>query len=166
MNLDCSTNQKASCCCVRPSYPQWGLHLTPGWSWRRSEGRWAPDWMPAPASGLLSSEPRWCWCLRSKIGQIKPLTTSSQSEQTFLGSGFPHTSVGFDVPDVFLGVCDLNGRAGDQLLAPAAHVVVEVDDAEVVVDGQVVQDGLHGLHRLWILRIFRELLTVLMLPEI
>lgn len=58
------------------------------------------------------------------------------------------TSVGFDALDVFLGVCDLNGRAGDQLLAPAAHIVVEVDDAEVVVDGEVVQDGLHGLHRL------------------
>lgn len=26
--------------------------------------------------------------------------------------------------------------------------MVEVDDAEVVVDGQVVQDGLHGLHGL------------------
>lgn len=58
------------------------------------------------------------------------------------------TSVGFDALDVFLGVGDLNGRAGDQLLTPAAHVVVEVDDAEVVVDGEVVQDGLHGLHRL------------------
>lgn len=149
MNSDWSANQRASCCWVRPSYPQWGLHLTPGWSWRRSEGRSAPDWTPSPASGPPSSEPRWCWYLRSKISKTKPLTIDEFSERSNISRIFPHTSVGFDVLDVFLGVCDLDGRAGDQLLAPAAHVVVEVDDAEVVVDGQVVQDGLHGLHRLW-----------------
>lgn len=59
---------------------------------------------------------------------------------------FSHTSVGFDVLDVSLGVCDLNGGSGHKLFVPAAHVVVEVDDAEVVVYSQVLQNGLHGLH--------------------
>lgn len=69
-----------------------------------------------------------------------------QSSESFLTGGL--TSVGSDVLDVLLGVFDLDGRPWDQFLVPAAHVVVEVDNAEVVVDGQVVQDGLHGLHGL------------------
>lgn len=58
------------------------------------------------------------------------------------------TSVGFDVLDVLLGIFDLNGGARYEVIAPAPYVVVEVDDAEVIVDGQVVQNGLHGLHGL------------------
>lgn len=61
---------------------------------------------------------------------------------------FSHTAVGFDALDVFLGIRDLNGGAGDQLLAPATHIVVEVNDAEVIVYGQVIQNRLHGLHGL------------------
>lgn len=75
-------------------------------------------------------------------------TCVRSSEQRSLPEG-RLTSVGSDVLDVPLGVFDLDGRPWDQFLAPAAHVVVEVDYAEVVVDGQVVQDGLHGLHGLW-----------------
>lgn len=75
---------------------------------------------------------------------------SEQSKNLLLDQRlmFSHTSVGFDVLDVSLGVFDLNRRAGDKLLAPATHIVVEVNDAEVIVYGQVIQNSLHGLHRL------------------
>lgn len=59
-----------------------------------------------------------------------------------------HTSNRFDVLDVLLGICYLDRGAGDQVLVPAAYVVVKVDDAQVIVYGHVVQNGLHGLHRL------------------
>lgn len=58
------------------------------------------------------------------------------------------TSGRFDVLDVSLGVGHLQRRGGKQLLTPAAHVVVEVDDAKAIFHLQVVQNRLHGFHRL------------------
>lgn len=57
-----------------------------------------------------------------------------------------HTSVGFDPLNVFLGICNLNRGAGDQLFTPASNIVIEVYNAEVIVYGQVIQNSLHGLH--------------------
>lgn len=60
-----------------------------------------------------------------------------------------HTSIRFDALDVFLGICDLNGGARYQLLTPTTHIVVEVNDAELIIYGQVIQNSLHGLYCLW-----------------
>lgn len=60
----------------------------------------------------------------------------------------PQTSVGFDALNISLGIGDLDHGGRDQILTPAAHVVVKVNDAKVVIYGEVIQDGHHGLHRL------------------
>lgn len=91
-------------------------------------------------SASLMLVPGGIRCSRSRLHRTSGTLNSRRTSSL--------TSVGFDVLDVVLGVLDVEGGASHQIIAPAAHVVVEVDDAEVIIHGQVLQNSVHGLHRL------------------